>query len=193
MDTSKQKYLKYKNKYIDLKKKLMKRTTITTKGTDPYLTELEHKKQIANYLSKQPLVSFKKITKSAVFLLSGDDILFLRQRNSSWITPGTYIKIGESPFQAVAREFRENTGGQNIPFCFNGPKIFYKDLLNHSLRIYVCKSNVNKDQILQNFKTNLKIDNLIWLNKHMVRKTKNLNIQNKVKLIFNYMYDNKYL
>ena len=75
------------------------------------------------------------------------------QRNSSWITPGTFIKIGESPFQAIAREFRENTGGQNIPFCFNGPNIFYKDLYKYSLRIYVCKSNVNKDQILQNFKT----------------------------------------
>ena len=175
------------------KKNLMKRTTITTKGKDPYITELEHKNQIANYLSKQPLVPLNKIRKSAVFLVADDDILFFRQRNSSWITSGTFIKIGESPFQAVAREFRENTGGQHIPFCFNGPNIFYKDLYKYSLRIYVCKSNVNKNQILQNFKTNIKIDNLSWLNKHIVRKTPNLNIKNGVKLIFNYLYDNKHL
>ena len=65
------------------------------------------------------------IKNSCVFLFTGhrlDRVLLLRNHKGKWMLPGGMIDQGETPFQAMKREFKEETGC-NLPWI-SGVKKF---------------------------------------------------------------------
>ena len=153
---------------------------------------------------RQPPVRIPRqtIRNASIILQNGDDILFVHDRRGYWVVPGGGINPGETPFHAASREFKEETGGIQLPHCFNGPNIPYEDFNRLNTRVYVCKTNANKTIIKNSFKPNSETDQAEWFNKNLVRYNgiKNIayirsghTIRQGNLATFNWLYNNKRL
>ena len=73
-----------------------------------------------------------------------DKVLLLKHRNNKWGTPGGEVDPGETFWQAMKREFREETGVK-LPRLSN---IQHVDTYQGKVRIYVADLNVPVDTVL---------------------------------------------
>lgn len=124
------KYLKYKKKYLQLRKTLSIIQNDLTGGT---------------------------IKNVAIVIKKNDKILFVREKNkkSSLMLPGGQINSGERPWDAIKREWGEETGIKfptqrqaNIvdePFNYHGHTLIFFGNSNEETSFY----SFNKDRILK--------------------------------------------
>lgn len=80
----------------------------------------------------------KDLRNSAIVLKKNNKILLLKDRRRYWVTPGGGRNRGEKPWHAAKREYKEETGNNDLPYCYTIERF---DFLRYNTNIYVCQTN----------------------------------------------------